>query len=68
MPEPIDWSLATWEGSRRQQHREFFALPFREKLAVIEQLGQTAAIFAERRRARGLEMRGPDEHRGSHAG
>ncbi len=34
----IDWSLTTWKGSRRQQHREFLALPFRRKLEVIEEM------------------------------
>ena len=28
----IDWSLTTWKGSRLQQHREFYALPLRQKL------------------------------------
>lgn len=52
MGEPTDWSLATWEGSRRRQHQEFLALPFAEKLAVIEQLAEMARFFAERREAR----------------
>jgi hypothetical protein len=34
------------------QHQEFYALPLREKLAIIEQLGEVAAFFAERRGAR----------------
>lgn len=54
-----DWTLATWEGSRRQQHREFAALSFRRKLEVIEQLGEAAAFFAEWRLARGLPVRVP---------
>ncbi len=57
MSDAVDWSVATWEGNRRQQHREFLALSFREKLKVIEQLGEVAAFFAERRRARGLPVR-----------
>ena len=53
MDEQVDWSLTTWEGNRRQQHREFYALSFREKLEIVEQLGEMALLFTERRRARG---------------
>jgi hypothetical protein len=67
MSEPIDWSVTTWEGNRRRQHREFRALSFREKMEVIEQMGDVEALFAERRRARGVPVRGrgterPDSH------
>jgi hypothetical protein len=58
-PEP-DWTLATWEGSRRQQHRDFLALSFRRKLEVIEQLGEVATLFAAWRTARGLPVRLPE--------
>lgn len=57
MADPIDWGVASWEGHRRRRHQEFLALPFREKLVVIEQLGEVAAFFSERRRARGLPVR-----------
>ena len=53
-PDPgIDWSLATWEGGRRQQHRDFLALPFRRKLELIEELGEVSAVlrFASSREA-----------------
>jgi hypothetical protein len=56
MHEQVDWSLATWEGNRRRQHQDFLALSFREKLRIIEQLGEVADAFAERRRARGLPV------------
>jgi len=52
-----DWRFASWEGHRLRQHREFQALAFREKLAIIEHLGEVAAFFAERRRGRGLPVR-----------
>lgn len=67
MAETDDWTLATWEGSRRRQHQEFLALPFRDKLAVIEDLADLARFFAERRQARGSNAgntvgpRGPAE-------
>lgn len=40
MNDPIDWSVTSWEGSRRQQHREYLALPFREKLGILEQMAE----------------------------
>jgi hypothetical protein len=51
-----EWTLATWEGNRRQQHLEFLRLPFRKKLEIIEQLGEVSMFFAERRRSRGLPV------------
>jgi hypothetical protein len=57
MADPIDWGVASWDGHRRRQHQDFQALSFRDKLVVIEQLGEVAAFFAERRRARGLPVR-----------
>jgi hypothetical protein len=57
MTDPADWAAAGWEGHRRAQHREFQALPLREKLAIIEQLSETVAYFTEKRRARGLPVR-----------
>ena len=58
MADDIDWRLTTHTGNRRRQHEEFRALPFREKLAVIEQLGIIAEYFASRRTARGSLKRG----------
>ena len=49
MSDPIDWSLTTWEGNRRRQHAEFRALPFREKILMIEQMGDVSAIFGSPR-------------------
>lgn len=52
MTEPIDWSLTTWEGNRRAHHRAFLALPFREKLLMIEQFGEVAEMLARSRAVR----------------
>ena len=60
MADEAVWRLGTWEGNRRRQHEEFRALPLREKIAVIEQLAEVTALFAARRRARGLAVRGPE--------
>ncbi len=57
MADPNDWGVTSWEGHRLRQHLEFRALTFRDKLMVIEQLGEVAAFFAERRRARGAPVR-----------
>ncbi|MDQ3698936.1 MAG: hypothetical protein M3373_13095 [Gemmatimonadota bacterium] len=59
MSDGVDWALTSWEGNRRRQHEEFRALPLREKLAIIEQLGEVAEFFAASRRAKGLPVRGP---------
>jgi hypothetical protein len=48
MPEEIDWSVTTWEGHRRQQHREYLALSLREKIENLEQLAEVAAAFGQR--------------------
>jgi hypothetical protein len=53
MDEEIDWSLTTWAGSRREQHRRFLALSLREKLEVVESLAEMAALFAPDPRGRG---------------
>jgi hypothetical protein len=47
-----DWTLATWEGNRRIQHREFQALSFREKLRAIEDLGEVTEFFMRRAKER----------------
>lgn len=39
----IDWALATFDGVRRAQEREFLALSFREKLLRLEQMSDVAA-------------------------
>ncbi|MGH7462220.1 MAG: hypothetical protein ACREMA_14510 [Longimicrobiales bacterium] len=40
MTDTHDWDSVTWKGNRRRQHEAFLALSFREKLAVIENLGE----------------------------
>jgi len=44
-----DWELTTWKGSRREQHRRFHALPFARKLEVIEEMGELAAQFGNKK-------------------
>lgn len=50
----IDWSLTTWKGSRRAQHRARLALPFRRKIELIEEMCDQARSIIEARRQQGL--------------
>jgi hypothetical protein len=50
----IDWSLTTWKGSRLQQHREFYRLPLRRKLEIIEGFGELTRVFQEQRKRKSL--------------
>ena len=52
----VDWSLCTWEGSRRQQHEEFRALSFQRKMEIVEDLSRFQKEALELgRRAREIE-------------
>lgn len=46
---PIDWSLTTWEGSRRAQLRRWCALTLRERLRTVEEMADLARHLAEMR-------------------
>lgn len=50
MADESDWSVTTWEGNRRQQHRDHLALSFREKLVRLEQMEQFASVLAPQAR------------------
>jgi hypothetical protein len=50
--ESVDWSTVSFEGARRRQRELFKALPLREKLLWLEQMGEVARVFAARRAAR----------------
>ena len=45
----IDWSLTTWEGSRREQLRRWCKLSVRERLLAVEEMADLARHFAEMR-------------------
>jgi hypothetical protein len=34
----IDWSLTTWEGARREQHRRWASLSLREVVLALEEM------------------------------
>ncbi len=41
----IDWSMTTWEGSRREQLRRWSELTFDEILRAQEEMAELAAEF-----------------------
>ena len=45
----IDWSLTTWEGSRRAQLRHALTLTLRERMEAMEGLGDIARRFQDMR-------------------
>lgn len=62
MSEPgqdIDWTLTTWEGSRRAQLRRALELTLRERLEAIEGLADVARRLEEMR-ARGEFVSAPN--------
>jgi hypothetical protein len=50
----IDWSLTTWEGSRRAQLRHALALTLRERMEAMEGMADTARRLQEMRARRNL--------------
>jgi hypothetical protein len=47
--EPVDWSLTTFEGARREQMRRWAALPLERMVAALEEMDQIAAWAGARR-------------------
>lgn len=45
----IDWSVTTWEGSRRAQLRQALKLTLRERLEAVEGMAEVARRFQEMR-------------------
>jgi hypothetical protein len=48
-PDDIDWSLTTWEGSRRAQLRHALTLTLRERMEAVEGLADVARRLQEMR-------------------
>ncbi len=48
----IDWSLTTWEGSRRAQLRHALALTLRERMEAVEGMADVVRRFQEMRAQR----------------
>lgn len=49
IPDQIDWSLTSWEGSRRAQLRRWRALSLRQKLLALEEMTEIAEHFGRMR-------------------
>jgi len=45
----IDWSLTTWEGSRREQLRRWAELSLREIIQAQEEMRELSERFAQMR-------------------
>ena len=46
-PNDIDWSLATWEGARREAMRRWAQLPLEHIVAALEDMEQLNAALAD---------------------
>jgi hypothetical protein len=57
--EDIDWSLTTWEGSRREQIRRWSKLTMDEILAAQEEMADQAQAAMAWRKAKGLPCSDP---------
>ena len=45
--DPIDWSLTTWEGARREQLRRWAKLPSEQIVAAQEEMAEISEVFAQ---------------------
>jgi hypothetical protein len=55
-----DWSVTTWEGSRREALRHWMKLTLTEKWRAVEEMADFGRAMIERRRQRGLPYIDPD--------
>ena len=46
-PDNFDWSLTTWEGSRREQLRRWAALPLERIILAIEEMQEVSDQFRQ---------------------
>jgi hypothetical protein len=52
----IDWSLTTWEGSRREQLRRWAALPLERVILAIEEMQELSDHFRREPEAGGISI------------
>ncbi len=45
--DPIDWSLTTWEGARREELRRWAQLPLERVIAALEEMQQINESLSE---------------------
>lgn len=59
--ESFDWSLTTWEGSRREQLRQWAKLSVEEIVRAQEEMAELNQRFADMRRNTGSVPAAPGE-------
>lgn len=64
MPEEVDWQSTTFEGNRLRQMRAFAALPLREKLERVEQMGEMHGWFDAQKKKSETELPRTKSQRG----
>lgn len=64
----IDWSLTTWEGSRREQLRRWCSLTLRERLEALDDMTLLVEHFQQMRSAGKFSSPPPAPRREAHAG
>ena len=57
----IDWSLTTWEGSRREQLRRWSRLSLEEIIRAQEDMAEIAERFAQMRAADDAKKNSPPQ-------
>jgi len=53
----VDWSLATWEGSRREKLRRWAALPLERVIAALEEMQEVSEALSDSRSAKAEQSR-----------
>ncbi len=48
----VDWSLTTWEGSRREKLRRWATLPLERVIAALEEMQELSEALSDSRTAR----------------
>lgn len=57
----VDWSLATWEGARREAMRRWSELPLENIIAAQEEMAEIAELFSSAPEAGTRVPPGPDD-------
>ncbi len=47
----IDWSLTTWEGSRRESLRRWASLPLEQVIRALEEMQELNSMFEQEDRS-----------------
>jgi len=47
LEDDMDWSLVTWEGSRRETLRRWARLPLERVIAALEEMQELSEVLSE---------------------